>query len=97
MASSKEYLEYVCDLLRDVEGISTKKMMGEYLLYQSGVLFGGVYSDRFLIKNTPSLRSRGMREEIPYEGAKPMLLVDTEDSEQIAALVMDAVRDLCNK
>ena len=50
MASSKDYLEYVLELLRNLDSITYKKMMGEYLLYQDGVLFGGIYDERFLIK-----------------------------------------------
>jgi len=87
MASSVEYLEYVLDLLRGVPLITYKKMMGEYLLYSDGVLFGGIYDDRFLLKDTQSARGAFPREEIPYEGAKPMLLVDSEDPNRIADVV----------
>lgn len=59
MASSKDYLDYVLELLRECKGISHKKMMGEYILYQNGIIFGGIYDNRFLIKNTPSLKNRG--------------------------------------
>ena len=57
MASSQGYLEYVLDLLSGVEGLTTRKMMGEYLLYSEGTLFGGVYDDRLLIKETPASAS----------------------------------------
>lgn len=57
MASSAEYLEYVLDLLADVPEVSHRKMMGEYLLYASGKLFGGVYDGRFLVKSTESSRA----------------------------------------
>ena len=57
MASSAEYLEYFLDLLADVPEVSHRKMMGEYLLYASGKLFGGVYDDRFLVKSTESSRA----------------------------------------
>lgn len=53
MASSQDYLDYVLDLLSGVEGLTTRKMMGEYLLYSEGTLFGGVYDDRLLIKERP--------------------------------------------
>lgn len=94
MASSKEYLIYVLELLREVKDITYKKMMGEYMLYKDGVLFGGVYDDRFLVKKTKSLEDSGLREEIPYPGAKPMLLVDSEDSDEINELVINIYKDL---
>ena len=87
MPSSKNYLEYVLDLLRDVPGITHRKMMGEYLLYSEGVLFGGIYDNIFLLKNVPTARSAFPREHIPYEGAEPMLCVDAEEPERIAAVV----------
>ena len=87
MASSAEYLEYVLELLADVEHITTRKMMGEYLLYAQGKLFGGIYDDRFLLKPTPASRAVLSTEELPYDGASPLLLVDVEDADAIAALV----------
>lgn len=94
MASTKEYLEFVLELLKEVHGISYKKMMGEYLLYQDNILFGGVYDNRFLIKNTKSLTNSGLKEQIPYLGAKKMLLVDIEDPEEIKDLVETVINDL---
>ena len=94
MASSKEYLTYVLDLLREVKGISYKKMMGEYILYKGEVIFGGVYDDRFLIKVTKSSKLLGFSEQIPYPGAKPMLLVDTENAEEIKEIVEKLYIDL---
>ena len=79
MPSSIDYLEYVRELLREVNGISYKKMMGEYMLYKDGIIFGGVYDNRFLIKKTKSLENSGLKEQIPYPSAKPMFLVDSED------------------
>lgn len=87
MASSKDYLEYVLDLCREVPNISYKKMMGEYLLYKGNILFGGVYDNRFLIKKTPSLQNYNFSETIPYPSAKPMLLIDIEDSEEIKKII----------
>ena len=55
MASTKDYLDYSLDLLRDLDGITYKKMMGEYIFYYDGVIFGGIYDNRFLIKKTKSL------------------------------------------
>lgn len=94
MATSKEYLIYILELLRETKDITYKKMMGEYMLYKDGVLFGGVYDDRFLVKKTKSLEDSGLKEEIPYPGAKPMLLVDSEDSDEIAELVISIYKDL---
>ena len=94
MASSIDYLEYVLDLCRDVKVITYKMMMGEFLLYKNNILFGGIYDDRFLVKKTKSVESLGLKEVIPYPSAKPMLLVDTEDSEEIVNLINIVVRDL---
>ena len=94
MASSGEYLEYVLDLLACVPEVTTRKMMGEYLLYASGKLFGGVYDDRFLVKDVAASRAVLSTYELPYEGAKPMLLVDIEDREAVAAMVADMLPEL---
>ena len=94
MASTPEYLEYVLDLLTGVPEVSSRKMMGEYLLYASGKLFGGVYDDRFLVKDTESSRAVLSAEEVPYEGASPMLLVDVEDAEVVSAMVVAMLSEL---
>ena len=94
MASSKDYLEYVLDLLRDIHNITYKKMMGEYILYKNNIIFGGVYDDRFLVKKTRSLIDLGFKEVVPYPNAKPMLLIDTEDSEEIERIVNLIIKDL---
>ena len=89
MASSKRYLEYVLDLLSELDDISYRAMMGEYVLYYRGRVFGGVYDDRFLIKPTESARRilPDADVEIPYDGAKGMLLVESEDRELIGNMV----------
>ena len=94
MASSNDYLLYVLDLLRDIHGITYKKMMGEYILYKNAIIFGGIYDDRFLVKKTKSLESLGLKEAIPYPSAKPMLVVDTEDSEEIERIVNLVISDI---
>ena len=94
MASSRDYLVYILDLLKDIPSISYKKMMGEFLLYKNTVLFGGIYDDRFLIKKTKSLEGRNLKEVTPYPSAKPMLLIDIEDSEEIERLINLVVSDL---
>ena len=97
MPSTQEYLTYVLELLRELDQISCKRMMGEFMLYKDNVLFGGVYDDRFLIKKTPSLEGKGLEEQIPYPSAKPMLLVDSENPEEIKELVMLVLGDLQKK
>lgn len=94
MASSAEYLEYVLDLLADVPDVSTRKMMGEYLLYSSGKLFGGVYDDRFLVKDAPASRAVLSTSETPYDGASEMRLVDVEDCDAVAELVARMLPEL---
>ena len=93
MASSKEYLTYVLELLREVEGITYKKMMGEYILYKDGKIFGGVYDNRFLVKKVASLEKYHMKEQIPYPTAKAMLLIDVEDSEVIKNIIKNIVEN----
>ena len=90
MATRKEYLDYVLEQLSDLEGVTHRAMMGEYLLYWQGKLFGGIYDDRLLVKPVPAARALlpNAPEEAPYEGAKPMLLVeDMEDRDLLARLV----------
>ena len=96
MLSDNNYLEYVLDLLSEVEDIRYKNMMGEYLLYSDGILFGGIYDNRFLLKKTKSLSIYDLSEEIPYSGAKPMYLVDIEDKKEITNLVNSVIKDLHN-
>jgi TfoX/Sxy family transcriptional regulator of competence genes len=94
MASTQDYLYFVLDLLREIPGISYKKMMGEYLLSKDGVLFGVIYDNRFLLKKTPSLEPYHLKEEIPYPTGKMMLLVDSESPKEVGELVLSAYRDL---
>ena len=92
--STVDFLEYVLDLCRDIKVITYKKMMGEFLLYKNGILFGGIYDDRFLIKKTKSVEGLGLKEVIPYPSAKPMLLLDIEDSDEIKKLIDLVITDL---
>lgn len=87
MASSQEYLAFVLDLLNELPDITHRKMMGEFMLYSEGILFGGIYDDRFLLKDVPSARKVFATEQIPYEGAKMMLLVDSEDPAVVASAI----------
>ena len=89
MASSKDYLDLILDQLSGLDEITYKAMMGEYILYYRGRIFGGIYDDRFLVKPTQSAK-RMMPEadlELPYEGAKEMLLVDMEDRAFLKELI----------
>ena len=97
MATNQDYFTFVLELLREVNGISSKKMMGEYILYKDNIIFGGVYDNRFLIKNTKSLSDSELKEQIPYPTAKPMLLVDSEDPDEVKELVLLAYKDLKTK
>ena len=97
MPSSKEYLTYVLDLLRDIDDISYKKMMGEYILYKNNVIFGGIYDDRFLVKITKSIKEKGFKEVIPYPSAKPMFLIDIEDVDEITIIVNKIYDDLSQR
>lgn len=82
MASSKEYLDYILEQLSDLEEIHYRAMMGEFILYYRGKIVGGVYDDRFLVKPTKSAISYmpTTSYELPYEGARKMILVDDVDN-----------------
>lgn len=97
MASTRDYLDYVLELLSETSGITYKKMMGEYILYKDGTIFGGIYDNRFLIKKTKSLINKGLREQIPYPTAKEMLLIDSEDSDEINELITLVINDIKGK
>ena len=89
MSSTKEYLDFVLGQIKGID-ITYKKMMGEYLLYANGVLFGGIYDDRLLIKPTKKVRELLPNAEyaIPYDGAKPMLFCDfVDDSAQLTEII----------
>lgn len=94
MASSNDYLQFVLELLRETRGITYKKMMGEYMLYKDSILFGGVYDNRFLVKNVPSLKEYNLKEQIPYPSAKAMLLIDSDDPDEIKEIVDKVCKDL---
>lgn len=93
MASSKEYLEYILDQLSDLDDISYRAMMGEYIIYYRGKIVGGIYDDRFLVKPTKSameLMPEAER-ELPYEGAKEMLLVDDVENREFLRELLEAM------
>ena len=89
MASTDQYLEFVLDLLGELDDVAHRKMMGGYVLYYRGKVIGGIYRDRFLLKVTPA-SERLLPEApraIPYEGAKEMLLVEAEDRDTLHDVV----------
>ena len=97
MASTKDYLDYVLEQLSEAEEISYRAMMGEYILYCQGKVFGGIYDNRFLIKPTASAKRMlpDAPTELPYEGAKEMLLIeDMEDRELLRELIGAMVNEL---
>ena len=90
MASTTDYLDYVLEQLSGVDDITYCAMMGEYILYYKGKVFGGIYDNRFLVKPTKSAKELMPNAplELPYDGAKEMLLVeDIEDKEFLVKLL----------
>lgn len=95
MASSKEYLDFILEQLSDLDGISYRAMMGEYILYYRQRIFGGIYDDRFLVKPVEAAVQylpQAVR-ELPYEGTKEMLLVDDVDNKAYLAGLIQAMYD----
>ena len=93
MASDKEYLHFILEQLSGSDDVSYRPMMGEYILYYRGKIIGGIYDDRLLVKKTRSA-SELMPEaicELPYEGAKEMLLVDEVDNKEFLAKLFEAI------
>lgn len=95
MASSKEYLQYILEQLSDLDDISYRAMMGEYILYFRGKIVGGIYDDRLLVKPVKSAISYMPKAsyELPYEGAKEMLLVDEIDNKGYLTGLFKAMYD----
>ena len=93
MASTKEYLDFVLDQLSGLEEISFRAMMGEYILYYRGRIFGGIYDDRLLVKPVPAavklMPDASM--ELPYEGAKEMILVDDVDNREFLCELVEGM------
>lgn len=95
MASNKEYLDFILEQLSDLEDITYKAMMGEYILYYRGKIVGGIYDDRLLVKPVDSAVSLipNATYELPYEGAKEMLLVDEVDSKDFLTRLFRSMYD----
>lgn len=92
MATTKDYRNFVLGQLSVLNGITCKMMMGEYLLYYNGILFGGIYDDRLLVKKVEGNKKYNMKELSPYKGAKLMYLVDNVDNPEV---VSEIVLDTC--
>lgn len=95
MASSKEYLDFILEQLSELEEITYRAMMGEYIIYYRGKIVGGIYDDRLLVKPIKSAISfmTDVTYELPYEGAKEMLLVDEVDNKEFLTKLFYAMYD----
>ena len=95
MASSKGYLDFIMEQLSGLDGVSCRTMMGEYIIYYRGKIVGGIYDDRFLVKPVKSavamMPDAGL--ELPYEGAKEMLLVDNVENREFLCELLEAMVD----
>ena len=93
MASTKEYLDFIMEQLSELDEVSYRAMMGEFIIYYRGKVVGGIYDDRFLVRPTKSARAMmpNAAEELPYEGAKKMLLVDNVESRQFLRDLIQAM------
>ena len=95
MSSTKEYRTFILEQLSILDNITYKPMMGEFLLYYNGVLFGGIYDDRLLVKEVDNNKHYNMKEVIPYKNAKRMYFVDDVDNiELLKEIVIDTSRGL---
>ena len=95
MASSREYLDFILEQLSDLEDISYRAMMGEYIIYYRGKVIGGIYDDRFLVKPVKAAVKMmpEAEKELPYEGAKEMLLVDDVENRQFLRELLESMYD----
>ena len=98
MATSKEYKDFILEQLGLLDNKTCRSMMGEFLLYYKNVLFGGIYDNRLLVKIVDANKMYNMQEEIPYENAKLMYLVDDVDNrELLKEIVIETCKGLVNK
>ena len=95
MASSKGYLDFILEQLSDLDDISYRVMMGEYIIYFRGKIIGGIYDDRFLVKPTKSAVAMmpDADMELPYEGAKELLVVDDVENRKLLRELLEAMYD----
>ena len=95
MASTKEYLNFILDQLSDLEEISYRAMMGEFIIYYRSKIVGGIYDDRFLVKPVKSAIDYMPQAnyELPYEGAKEMLLVEEVENKEFLTGLLKIMYD----
>ena len=95
MASSKDYLEFILEQLSELDDITYKAMMGEYIIYYRGKIVGGIYDYRFLVKPTKSAKNLmpDADMELPYDGAKEMYLVDNVDNKEFLKELLETMYD----
>ena len=95
MASSKEYLDFILEQVSELDNVSYKAMMGEFIIYYKGKVIGGIYDDRLLVKPVQSAINYMPNAvyELPYDGAKEMLLIDDVDNKEFLIGLFDAVYD----
>lgn len=95
MASSKEYLDFILEQVSELDNISYKAMMGEFIIYYNGKIIGGIYDDRLLVKPVQSAINYmpNAEYELPYDGAKKMLLVDNVDNKEYLTGLLNVMYD----
>lgn len=93
MASTRDFLAFVLEQLSDIPDIDYRAMMGEFVIYYHDKVVGGIYDNRFLVKNTPTARKLmpSTTLEIPYPKGTPMLMIPDIENRELLALVFDAV------
>lgn len=96
MGTSKEYKDFVLENLRLVDNVLCRPMMGEFLLYSNGTLFGGIYNYRLLVKVTETNKKFNLPLAEPYKGAKLMYQIETENAEEIREIVLATCEGLKN-
>ena len=95
MASNKEYLDFILEQVSELDNVSYKAMMGEFIIYYNGKIIGGIYDDRFLVKPVRSAIALmpNAKYELPYDGAKEMLLVDDIDNKEFLTGLFNSMYD----
>ena len=95
MASNKEYLDFILEQVSELDNVSYKAMMGEFIIYYNGKIIGGIYDDRFLVKpvRTAIALMPNAKYELPYDGAKEMLLVNDVDNKEFLTGLFNSMYD----
>ena len=95
MASSKGFLDFILEQLSELDGVEYRAMMGEYIIYYRGKIVGGIYDDRFLVKITDSATSMmpDAQRQLPYEGAKQMIVVDDVEDRSFLCSLLKSMYD----